>query len=184
MYVLITHEIWFYSTLVVITPESSNEFPWISVWPLVKPHAIYCIDILKAHWLRPAFAESYRLLRLTLSKEIVDVYVWNAPDQWHNWRVARVRTAQPPCQTKCKNWAPTQLVFWYLLFIWFQQVVVFLRFSDGFPVISVLCIAVQYRICYCFFTIFWVLANGLPSTKFLPGSNLTASDQSLRLYFR
>jgi len=37
---------------------------------------------------------------------------------------------------------------------------------------------------YCFFTIFRVLASGLPSAKFLPGSNLAASDQSLRLYCR
>jgi len=27
---------------VVITPESI-EFPWISIWPLVKPHADYCV---------------------------------------------------------------------------------------------------------------------------------------------
>jgi len=27
--------------------KSSNEFPWISVWRLVKPHANYCVDILK-----------------------------------------------------------------------------------------------------------------------------------------
>ena len=33
-------------------------------------------------------------------------------------------------------------------------------------------IAVQYRICYCFSTIFWVLAGGLPSAKFPTGSNL------------
>jgi len=29
-------------------------------------HTNYCVDILKAHWLRPAFVESYRLLRVTL----------------------------------------------------------------------------------------------------------------------
>jgi len=34
------------------------------------------------------FAESYRLLRVTLSKELVAFHVWNAPDQWHNWQVA------------------------------------------------------------------------------------------------
>jgi len=34
---------------------------------LVKPHANYYVDILKARWLRPAFAESYRLRRVTLS---------------------------------------------------------------------------------------------------------------------
>ena len=28
-----------------MTPESSNEFPWISLWQLDKPHAIYCVDI-------------------------------------------------------------------------------------------------------------------------------------------
>ena len=31
--------------------------------------------LLKARWLRPAFAESYRLLRVTLSKEVVAVNV-------------------------------------------------------------------------------------------------------------
>ena len=95
-----------YSTFVVIMPESSNELPWISMWRLVKPHANYCVDILKARWLRPAFAELYRLLRVTLSKEALAVHVWNAPDQWHNWQVERVRTASP-CQAKCKNLAPT-----------------------------------------------------------------------------
>ena len=55
----------------MITPESSNEFPWISIWRLAKPHANHCVDILKACWLRPAFAESYRLLRVTLSKKLV-----------------------------------------------------------------------------------------------------------------
>ena len=73
-----------------ITPESSNEFPyeWISIWRLVKPHANYCVDILTARWLHPAFAESYRMRRVTLSKKLVAVHVWNAPDQWHNWRTA------------------------------------------------------------------------------------------------
>ena len=77
----------------MITPESSNECPceWISRWRLVKPHANYCVDMLTARWLRPAFAESYRLRRVTLSKELVAVHVSNAPDQWHNWR-----TTPPP----------------------------------------------------------------------------------------
>jgi len=48
----------------------------------------------------------------------------------------------------------------------------FLRFSDCIPVISCFCIAVQYQICYCFSTIFWVLASALPSAKFHSGSNL------------
>ena len=91
-------EIKFYSTFVVITPESSNEFPRISIRRLVKPHANYCVDIRKARWLRSAFAESYRLLCVTLSKELVAIHVWNAPDQWHNWRVAGVETALPPAK--------------------------------------------------------------------------------------
>ena len=48
----------------------------------------------------------------------------------------------------------------------------FLRFSECFPVISGFCIAVQYRVCYCFSIIFWVLASGHPSPKFPHGSNL------------
>jgi len=50
----------------------------------------------KARWLRPAFAESNRLLRVTLSKELVAIHVWNAPDQWHKWRVAGVQTVTAP----------------------------------------------------------------------------------------
>jgi len=77
----------------VITPEFSDEFQneRISTWRLVKPHANYCVDILTARWLLPAFAESYRLRRVTLWKELVAVHVWNAPHQWHNWW-----TAPPP----------------------------------------------------------------------------------------
>jgi len=54
----------------------------------------------------------------------------------------------------------------------FSRLLFFLRFSECFPVISGFCIAVQYRIFYCFSTIFWVLASGLPSSKFPRGSNL------------
>jgi len=77
----------------------------------------------------------------TLSKELVAVHVWNAPDQWYTILLVSVDCC-------------------------------FLRFSDCFRVISGFCIAVQYRVCYCFSTIFWVLASGLLSAKFLPGSNL------------
>jgi len=53
-----------YSDSVLITPGSSNEFPWIPIWPLVQPHADCCVDIgYSMHvtrWLRPVFAESYR----------------------------------------------------------------------------------------------------------------------------
>jgi len=155
----------------VITPESSNEFPWISIWRLVKRHANYCVDILKARRLRPAFAESYRLLRVILSKQLVAVHVWNAPDQWQKWRVAEVRTATPlPAKLNVKTGPLPSLYF--RIYILLVSVDCFLRFSECFPVISGFCIAVQYRICYCFSTIFWVLASGFPSAKFPPGSNL------------
>jgi len=57
----------------------------------------------------------------------------------------------------------------------------FLRFSECFLVILGFCLAVQYRICYCFSTIFSVLASGLPSASFplaQTSSYLTAPDQS------
>ena len=38
-------------------------------------HLNYFVYILKARWLGPAFAESYRLRRVTLSKELVGVHV-------------------------------------------------------------------------------------------------------------
>jgi len=75
-----------HSDFVVITPESSNKFPWISIWRVVKPHANYCVDILNTRWLRLAFAELYGLLRVNQAKERVAVRVWNAPDKWRNWR--------------------------------------------------------------------------------------------------
>ena len=59
----------------------------------------------------------------------------------------------------------------------FSRLLFFLRFWECFPVISGFCIAIQYRVCYCFSTIFWVLASGLPSAKF-PPSYVTAHDQS------
>jgi len=58
------------------------------------------------------------IIPIVTSDSIVAVHVWYAPDQWHNWRVAGVQTA-PPCQAKCKKRAPTLLVFWYLLLLWF-----------------------------------------------------------------
>jgi len=54
-------------------PESSNEFPGISIWRLVKPHANYCVDILKARWLRPALNESYQLLRVTANGVVLNL---------------------------------------------------------------------------------------------------------------
>jgi len=155
----------------VITPGSSNEFPWISIWRLVKPHANYCVDILTARWLRPAFPESHRVRRVTQSKELVGVHVWNAPDQWHNWRTS------PPCQAKCKTGPLRSLYFGIYYSFGFIRLLFFLRFWECFPVISGFCIAVQYRVCYRFLTIFWVVASGHHSPKF-PPSYVTAPDQS------
>jgi len=152
---------------VVITPGSSNEFPWISIWRLVKPHDNCCVDILTARWLRPAFAESYRLLRPTLSKELVAVHVWNAPDQWHNWRTS------PLAKLNVKSGPLRSLYFGIYYSFGFSR----LLFFAFLGVFSGLCIAVQYRVCYRFSTIFWVLASGLPSAKF-PPSYVTAPDQS------
>ena len=154
----------------MITPESSNEFPWLSIWRLVKPHANDCVDILKARWLRPAFAELHRLLRVALSKEVSAVHVWNAPDQWHNWRMAGVRTAFP-CKLSLKT-GPLLCLYIGIYYSFGSGLLSFLRFSECFPVISGFCIAVQYRICYCFLSIFWVLAGGIPSAEFPAGSNL------------
>jgi len=156
----------------VITPGSSNEFPyeWITIWRLVKLHANYCVDILTARWLRPAFAELYRLRRVILSKELVAVHVWNAPDQWHNWRTS------PPCQAKCTNRDPSSLYFGIYYSFGFSRLL-FFAFLGVFSGDFGFCIAVQYRVCYRFSTIFWVLASGLPSAKF-PPSYVTAPDQS------
>ena len=150
-----------------ITPESSNELKWISIWRLVKPHANYCVDILIARWLRPAFAELYRLLRVTPSKELAAVRVWNAPDQWHNCRGAN---RPPPAKINVKIGILPRLYFGiYILLV--SVDCCFLRFSEFFSG-DFGFIAIQYRICYCFSTIFWMLASGLPSSKFAHASNI------------
>jgi len=38
----------------------------------------YCVDMLKARWLLPVFAESYLLLRVNQAKDLIAVRVWNA----------------------------------------------------------------------------------------------------------
>jgi len=152
-----------------MTPESSNEFSyeWIAIRRLVKLHANYCVDILTARWLRPAFTESYRLRRVTLSKELVAVHVCNAPDQWHNWL-----TAPPPLAKLNVKTTPLRSLYFGICYCIIFSRLFFLRFSECFPVITGFCIAVQYWVCYRFSTIFWVLASGLPSAKFHHGSNL------------
>jgi len=146
MYALINiHEFQFHSTFVVITPGSSNEFPWISVWRLVKSHANYCVDILTARWLRPAFAESYRLRCVTLSKELVAVHVWNA--QWHNWRTSTL------AKLNVKTGPLRSLYFGIYYSFGFSRLLIFV-FLERFSVISGFCIAVQYWVCYRFSTFF------------------------------
>jgi len=44
-------------------------------WSSCMPTIVSTVDIFKARWLRPVFAESYRLRRVTLSKELVAVHV-------------------------------------------------------------------------------------------------------------
>jgi len=129
-----------------------------------------CVDILKARWLRPAFAESYWLLRVTLSKDLVAVHVWNAPDQWHNWRLAGVRTPSPVKLNEKTGPLPSLYIGIYYSFGFSR--LLFYAFLECFPVTSGFCTAVQYWICYSFSTIFWVLTSGLHSAKFPTGLNL------------
>jgi len=141
---------------------------------------IASLDILKARWLHPAFAESYGLLRVTISKELVAAHVWNAPDQWYNWRVAGVRTV-PHAKLNVKTGPLPSLYFGICYFFGFSRLLFFCVFRSVFRWLRFFCIAIQYRICYCFSTIFWVLASGLPSAKFpmaQTSSYITASDQS------
>jgi len=56
--------------------SASNEFSWMSIWPLVKPHTDYSVDILEALWLRPTFGESCRLLSVNKGKDFVVDRVW------------------------------------------------------------------------------------------------------------
>jgi len=91
---------------VVITPESSNEFPWISIWRFVKPHANDCVEILKARWLRPAFAESSIVtcdsIKRTCGCSCLKC-TWSMA-----WLTGGRGSNLPPCQTKCKNRAFTR----------------------------------------------------------------------------
>ena len=85
----------------------------------------------------------------------------------------------PPAKLNVKTGPLPNLYFNICCSFGFRRLF-FFAFRSVFPVISGFCITVQYRICYCFLTIFWVLASGLLSAKFLPGLNLTASDQSFK----
>ena len=93
----------------MITPESSNECPWISIWRLAKPQANHCVVILKARWLRPTFAESYRFYVWVYQKNLwlfmFEMHLISGiTDGWQG--------CEPPRPAKCKNRAPTLDVFW------------------------------------------------------------------------
>ena len=155
----------------LITPESSNQFPWISIWRLVKPHASY-LSIYSQH--------AGCVLRL-LNRTDCDVWLYQKnlwlfmfemhlisgiTDGWQGCEPSH------PAKLNVKTGPLSSLYFGIYYSFYFSRLLFFLRFSGCFPVISGFCIAVQYRICYCFSTIFWVLASRLPSAKFPPGSNL------------
>jgi len=71
------------------------------------------------------FIRSLRLLNradcyVWLSKEVVAVHVWNAPEQWHNWQVAGVRTTLLP-----KAWPLTSLYFGIYYSFGFSRLLIF-----------------------------------------------------------
>ena len=72
---------------------------------------------------------------------------------------------RPPAKRNVTT-GPLPSLYFGICYSFHFSTLFFLGFSDCFPVISGFCIVVQYRIWYCFFTIFWVLASGLPSVKF------------------
>jgi len=54
----------------------------------------------------------------------------------------------------------------------FSRLLFFCVFRSVFRWLRFFCTGIQYRICYCSSTIFWVLASALPSAKLPHGSNL------------
>jgi len=86
--------------------------------------------------------------------------------------ISGITDEPPPAKLNVKTGPLRSLYFGIYYSFGFSRLLFFLRFSECFPVISGFCIAVQYRVCYCFSTIFWVMASGLTSAKFLPGLNL------------
>jgi len=68
---------------------------------------------------------------VTLSKEFVAVHVWNAPNYWHNWLVAGVKTA-PPAKLNVKTGPLLACIFVVTILL----VSVDCCFSEHFPVFS------------------------------------------------
>ena len=119
----------------LITPKSSNEFPWISIWRLVKPHANYCVDIVKALWLRPAFAESYRLLRVTLLWLFMfDMHLISGiTDGWQGCKPPH------PAKLNVKNGPPPYLYFGIYYSFDFSRLLCFCVFRSIFGYLGLLC---------------------------------------------
>jgi len=86
--------------------------------------------------------------------------------------ISGILTNRPLAKLIVKAGPQRSLYFGIYYSFGFSGLLFFLHFSECFPVILGFCIAVQYLVYYCFLTIFWVLASGLPSTKFHHGSNL------------
>ena len=161
----------------MITPESSNELPWMSIWRLVKPHANYCVHILKARWLRclnrtDCYVWLYQknlwlfVFEMHLISGITDGWQWGETQPLSSYM------QKPGPYLACL------LVFTILLV---SVDCCFLTFIGVFCGDCGFCITVHYRICYCFSTIFWVLASEFPSAKYplaQSSSYVTAPDQS------
>ena len=89
---------------------------------------------------------------VALSTELVAVHVWNAPDQWHNWRVAG-GTNRPPVKLNVNTGPLHSLYFGIYYSFGFSRLLFFGVFRSVFRWFRFF-IAIQYRICYCFSTIF------------------------------
>ena len=165
----------------LITPEYSNDLSWISIRRLVKLHANDCVDILKARWLRPAFAQSYQLLRVTLSKELVAIHVWSAPSHWNNWRWQAWKPL-PPVNLNAKT-GSSYLLFWHYCF-GFSRLLFFCVFRSVFRWFRVFALPFNTG-----FAIFFQLFSECCPVGFLElsfrlvqtSSYVTALDQSLTL---
>jgi len=163
----------------VIKPESSNEFPWISIWRLEahSKHVGYVLRLLNRTgccvWL---YQKNLWLFMFEMH------LISGITDGWQGCE-------PPPCQAKCKNRACPYLACISIFTILLVSVdccffAFFGLFSGDYGFLYSHSIA--YRICYCFSTIFWVLASGSFQLIFpmaQTSSYGTAPDQS-RLYCR
>ena len=149
----------------VIMPESSNEFPyeWISIWVGQAACKLLC--------------------RYTHSSWVCWIYRTDC-DVWLlsrtcgcsclkcTWSVSSLTNCPAPLAKLNVKTRPLRSLDLGIYYLFGFSRLLFFAFSECFLVILGFCIAVEYRVRYCFSTIFWVLASGLPSAKFPRGSNL------------